>query len=73
MKQIISKYLPLNNVFSLISIFFLVFGVTLLFAIAYTETTKGIVVNLICAIFFFLSSIISALHARSDSKAKIER
>lgn len=68
MKQIISKYLPLDNVFSLISIFFLVFGVTLLFAVVYTETTKGIVVNLICALFFFLSSILSALYARNSIK-----
>lgn len=70
MKQTITKYLPLDNVFSLISIFFLVFGVTLLVAVAYTDTTKGIVVNLICALFFFISSILSALHSKKSSQTK---
>ncbi|MBU0473722.1 MAG: hypothetical protein KKF62_06120 [Bacteroidetes bacterium] len=73
MKKFISKYFPKNNIFSLISIFFFTFGLTLVIAIFYTDSEKGIIVNLICSIFFILSGVGSVFISRNNSEDKINK
>lgn len=70
MKNFISKYFPKNNIFSLISLFFFTFGFTLVIAIFYTNSDKGIIVNLICSIFFMIAGVGTSFIARNNSETK---
>ncbi|MGD8778012.1 MAG: hypothetical protein PVH88_03520 [Ignavibacteria bacterium] len=69
-KKFISKYLPKDNVFSLISIFFLVFGLTLLVAIFFTATERGAIVNLTCGLFFIVSAIGAVFISKKNNENK---
>lgn len=61
------------NVMSLISVFFLFFGLGLFVAIIFTHSFRGQVVNIICGLFFMLASFVSYLVARNENKAKNQK
>ena len=73
MKKIISEYFPKNNVFSLISVFFFVFGLTLFFAIIYTTTERGIIVNIICGLLFIAAGVGSMFITKNSSDNKLSK
>ena len=73
MKKIISEYFPKNNVFSLISVFFFVFGLTLFFAIIYTTTERGIIVNIICGMLFIAAGVGSMFITKNSSDNKLSK
>ncbi len=52
------KILPVKNVYTLIAYFFLLFGLTLLVSIIFTEDYRGILVNIICSGLFIIISIL---------------
>ncbi|OGU35465.1 MAG: hypothetical protein A2068_05700 [Ignavibacteria bacterium GWB2_35_6b] len=60
--------MPKNNIMYLISIFFGVFGLTLVAAIYYSENERGQIVNLICGLIFITASIGSWIIAKKSSK-----
>ena len=73
MKKIISEYFPKNNVFSLISVFFFVFGLTLFVAIIYTTTGRGIIVNIICGFLFIVAGFGSMFITKNSSDNKLSK
>lgn len=72
MKKIMIKYFSSNNIFSLISLFFFTFGLTLAIAIFFTTSQRGIIVNLICSIFFIISGIGAAIISKKSSEKEKE-
>ena len=70
MKNIFQKYLAPDSVFTLISIFFLVFGITLFVALLFTTSEKGAIVNAICGCFFIVSAFLSAIISKKSNDGK---
>jgi hypothetical protein len=54
------------SIMTIIGIFFGVFGLSLLFALFYTQTERGRIVNLVCSFVFILMGVGSIIIAKKS-------